>query len=101
LGFLDMPANWMGRWIPEDRSALMARVRIRDTSPKLAVQKLTHAQGLRFRLNWRDLTRMPDLVFPRYRLAVIVHGYFWHRHSGCPHATTPKTRQDFWEAKLA
>lgn len=79
----------------------MARVRNRDTSPELAVRKLAHAQGLRFRVNRRDLPGTPDLVFPRYRLAVFVHGCFWHRHSGCKRATTPKTRQDFWEAKLA
>ncbi|MCJ2050288.1 very short patch repair endonuclease [Methylobacterium sp. J-070] len=90
----------MDRWSPEDRSALMARVRNRDTSPELAVRKLAHAQGLRFRVNRRDLPGTPDLVFPRYRLAVFVHGCFWHRHSGCKRATTPKTRQDFWEAKL-
>ena len=91
----------MDRWNPEDRSALMARVRNRDTSPELAVRKLAHAQGLRFRINRRDLPGTPDLVFPRYRLAVFVHGCFWHRHSGCKRAATPKTRQHFWEAKLA
>jgi DNA mismatch endonuclease (patch repair protein) len=78
----------------------MARVGRAHTSPELAVRRWLHANGFRFRLHRRDLAGTPDLVLPRYRIAVFVHGCFWHRHSGCRRATVPKTRREFWEAKL-
>lgn len=84
----------------KDRSALMARVRSSNTKPELRVRKLAHAMGLRFRLKRRDLPGTPDLIFPKYRLAVFVHGCFWHRHPGCPRATVPKSRVEFWTRKL-
>jgi DNA mismatch endonuclease (patch repair protein) len=83
------------------RSSLMARVRLRDTRPELAVRKVAHALGFRFRLHRRDLPGRPDLVFPRLRKVVFVHGCFWHRHSGCRRTTTPKVRAAFWQAKFA
>ncbi|WP_294197304.1 very short patch repair endonuclease [uncultured Sphingomonas sp.] len=86
---------------PEKRSWLMSRVRGRDTKPELAVRQTAHAMGLRFRLHRRDLPGRPDLVFPRHRLAIFVHGCFWHRHEGCAKASTPKTRPQFWDAKFA
>lgn len=79
----------------------MSRVRGRDTKPELAVRQTAHAMGLRFRLHRRDLPGRPDLVFPRHRLAIFVHGCFWHRHEGCAKASTPKTRPQFWDAKFA
>jgi DNA mismatch endonuclease, patch repair protein len=84
----------------EDRSALMARVRSSGTRPELKVRKLAHAMGLRFRLNRRDLPGTPDLVFPRHRVAVFIHGCFWHRHPGCSRATVPKSRVEFWTDKF-
>ena len=84
-----------------DRSALMARVRSSDTGPELKVRGLAHSMGLRFRLNRRDLPGTPDLVFPKHRLALFVHGCFWHRHSGCSRATIPKSHTEFWTKKLA
>ncbi len=84
----------------ERRSENMSRIRSRDTRPELAVRRAAHALGLRFRLHRRDLPGRPDLVFPRYRLAVFIHGCFWHRHQGCPNCTSPKTRPDFWQAKF-
>jgi DNA mismatch endonuclease (patch repair protein) len=84
----------------EDRSALMAKVRSSDTGPELKVRKLAHAMGLRFRLNRRDLPGTPDLVFPRHRLAVFIHGCFWHRHPGCSRSTVPKSRVQFWTDKF-
>ncbi len=84
----------------EHRSALMARVRSSDTGPELKVRRLAHSIGLRFRLKRRDLPGSPDLVFPRYRLAVFVHGCFWHRHPGCARATLPKSRVEFWIRKF-
>lgn len=83
------------------RSALMARVKSKDTTPELKVRREAHRQGFRFRLHRRTLPGSPDLVFPSRRLAVFVHGCFWHRHTGCRHCTTPKTRREFWDAKFA
>lgn len=83
------------------RSALMAKVRGKDTRPELVVRKLAHALGFRFRLHRRDLPGSPDLVFPRLHKAVFVHGCFWHRHPGCSKASTPKTRAEFWKSKFA
>jgi DNA mismatch endonuclease (patch repair protein) len=85
---------------PEDRSKIMARIGPRNTKPELRVRKLAHNLGYRFRLHRKDLPGTPDLVFPRYRVVVFVHGCFWHRHQGCRYATTPATRQEFWEAKF-
>lgn len=82
------------------RSALMRAVRRKDTTPELRVRRLAHRLGLRFRLHRHDLPGTPDLVFPRRRIALFVHGCFWHRHPGCRYATTPATRREFWEAKF-
>lgn len=79
----------------------MARIRGRDTRPELVVRRALHRLGHRFRLHRRDLPGAPDLVFPARRLAVFVHGCFWHRHPGCRLTTTPATRADFWAAKFA
>ena len=80
----------------------MRAVRSKDTTPELAVRKLAHALGYRFRLHRRELPGSPDLVFPGRRKVVFVHGCFWHRHAGCARgASTPATRRGFWEAKFA
>lgn len=79
----------------------MARIRGRDTAPELAVRRIAHKLGLRFRLHWKDLPGCPDLAFPRHRLTVFVHGCFWHRHSGCQYAYMPKSRIAFWTEKFA
>lgn len=84
-----------------ERSALMARVRRADTAPEIAVRKLLHALGYRFRLHRKDLPGTPDIVFPARKKALFVHGCFWHRHQGCKKATTPKTRVEFWKDKFA
>jgi DNA mismatch endonuclease (patch repair protein) len=83
------------------RSALMARIRSRDTKPEIAVRRLLHSLGYRFRLHRRDLPGRPDIVLPRHRLAIFVHGCFWHQHPDCRLASRPKTRQDYWGPKLA
>ena len=82
------------------RSQVMARVRGRDTKPEMAVRRYLHARGLRFRLHRRDLPGRPDLVFTSRRIAVFVHGCFWHQHPGCKRAKLPQTRADFWREKL-
>lgn len=78
----------------------MSRIRSGDTRPEKAVRSLFFRLGYRFRLNRRDLPGKPDLVLPRYKLAVFVHGCFWHRHEDCRFAYTPKSRQEFWTAKF-
>lgn len=78
----------------------MARVRAKDTRPELAVRRLLHRLGYRYRLHRRDLPGRPDICFPGRRKAIFVHGCFWHRHDGCRRSTTPKTRTSFWEAKF-
>jgi DNA mismatch endonuclease (patch repair protein) len=90
----------MDRLTEPQRSALMARVRSKHTAPERQVRRAAHSLGLRFRLHRRDLPGKPDLVFPRHRLALFVHGCFWHCHPGCPRASEPATRKDFWKAKL-
>ena len=91
----------MDIWSAEKRSAVMARIRGRDTKPELIVRSLLHRAGLRFSLRRKDLPGKPDIVLPKYGAVVFVHGCFWHRHKGCKVATTPKTRTDFWLAKFA
>ncbi|MFN3878068.1 MAG: very short patch repair endonuclease [Brevundimonas sp.] len=85
---------------PIRRSANMARIKGRNTAPELAVRRIAHGMGLRFRLHRSDLPGKPDIVFPRHRLALFVNGCFWHRHVGCRKATTPTTRPEFWDAKF-
>ena len=82
------------------RSANMARVRGKDTGPEMRVRWVAHRMGLRYRLHRKDLPGKPDLVFPKHRLAIFVHGCFWHRHTGCSRASAPATRPEFWQAKF-
>jgi DNA mismatch endonuclease, patch repair protein len=89
------------RLTPERRSWLMSRVASKHTTPELRVRRRAHAMGLRFRLHRRDLPGKPDLTFAKHDTVVFVHGCFWHRHPGCPKASTPKSRISFWEAKFA
>lgn len=90
----------MDRVSPEVRSEIMRRVRGRDTAPELAVRRLLHAHGYRFRLHRADLPGRPDLFLPRYRTAVFVHGCFWHGHENCKRATVPETQRTFWVDKI-
>lgn len=85
---------------PDHRSWLMSRVGQKNTSPELRVRRTAHAMGLRFRLHRKDLPGTPDIVFPRKRIIIFVHGCFWHRHPGCKKASFPKTRSDFWRSKF-
>lgn len=86
---------------PSERSAHMRRVRKAGTQPEMVVRQLAHAMGLRFRLQRRDLPGTPDLVLPKHRVAVMVHGCFWHQHEGCRLSRPPKTRLEYWIPKLA
>lgn len=82
------------------RSRMMSGIRGRDTKPEIIVRKYLHAAGLRFRLAPKNLPGKPDIVLPKYRTAVFVHGCFWHRHEGCRYATTPATNANFWLNKF-
>ena len=78
----------------------MSRVRAKDTLAEMRVRQITHSLGLRYRLHRSDLPATPDLVFPKHRVAIFVHGCFWHRHPGCKKATTSKSRVRFWQEKF-
>lgn len=82
------------------RSWVMSRIGSKDTAPERCVRSLLHSAGFRFRLHRTDLPGRPDLVLPGRRVAILVNGCFWHRHRGCPHASTPKTRRAFWQHKF-
>lgn len=84
-----------------ERSRIMRAVGRRDTGPERSVQRSLRALGLRFSKNARDLPGSPDIVFRRARVAVFVHGCFWHRHEGCRLATMPRSNVDYWRAKFA
>jgi DNA mismatch endonuclease (patch repair protein) len=82
------------------RSRMMGAVRSRDTAPELRVRKYLHGCGLRYRVHVGNLPGCPDLVFPRYKVIVFVHGCFWHQHSGCRKASLPTANREFWTQKL-
>ena len=83
------------------RSYNMSRIRGKNTKPEILVRKGLHARGFRFRLHNKKLPGSPDIVLPKYGLAIMVNGCFWHGHKGCRYATKPKTNVEFWEAKIA
>lgn len=82
------------------RSRIMRAVGQKHTAPEMRVRRALHALGYRFRVQRRDLPGSPDIVLPKYKTAIFVHGCFWHRHPGCNKATTPKTRIEFWKEKF-
>ena len=91
----------MDKFGPSQRSKVMSHVRGKDTQPERRVRAIAHELGLRFRLHRRDLKGTPDLVFPKHKVALFVHGCFWHQHPGCKRATMPHSRNEFWRTKLA
>jgi DNA mismatch endonuclease (patch repair protein) len=80
---------------------MMSAIRTKHTDPEIVVRRALFAQGFRYRLNVRNLPGSPDVVLPRHRAAILVHGCFWHRHVGCRFYRLPKTRPEFWENKLS
>lgn len=77
----------------------MAANNSRNTKPELAIRRMLHAMGFRFRLHRKDLPGCPDVVLPKYKTVILVNGCFWHPHAGCKLASKPATRQEFWETK--
>jgi DNA mismatch endonuclease (patch repair protein) len=78
----------------------MSRIRSRNTKPEIIVRSALHRLGYRFRLHSSALPGHPDIVLPKYRTVILVHGCFWHHHSGCRFAYSPKSRRAFWRAKF-
>lgn len=85
---------------PEKRSWNMSRIKGKDTKIEVEVRKYLFSKGYRFRKNDKRYPGKPDIVLPKYHVAIFVHGCFWHRHEGCKDATTPKTRTEFWFEKF-
>lgn len=82
------------------RARMMASIKGKDTRPELVIRSALHNAGFRYRLHDPRLPGKPDLVLPRYRSVIFVHGCFWHRHRGCKYRATPSTRMSFWEEKF-
>lgn len=90
----------MDRLTRERRSWLMSQVKSKNTSAEMRVRRAAHALGLRYRLHRQDLPGTPDIVLPKHRTVIFVHGCFWHRHPGCRKSSMPKSRTQFWQAKF-
>lgn len=85
---------------PDVRSRIMSRIRGKDTRPEIAVRSYLHKAGLRFRVHKKGLPGTPDIVLPRYRTVVFVHGCFWHQHPGCHHSGVPTSNTPYWQQKF-
>jgi len=85
---------------PEQRSFNMSRIRSKDTKPEMLVRKFLFSQGFRYRLHTKKLPGKPDIVLPKYKTVVFIHGCFWHGHEGCRYFVIPKTRTDWWRDKI-
>lgn len=98
--------NFDGAWGMADvhdqatRSYNMSRVKAKNTKPEMIVRKYLHAQGFRYRLHVKDLPGKPDIVLPKYKTVIFVHGCFWHGHEGCRKAQLPTTRTEWWRDKI-
>ncbi len=88
------------RFTPEERSRIMSRIKGRETKPEKLVRSLLHRSGYRFRLHDKNLPGKPDIVLPRHKRVVFVHGCFWHGHKRCKRAKRPATRKEFWNKKI-
>ena len=84
----------------ETRSYNMSRIKGKDTKPEMLVRRFLHAQGYRYRLHVKDMPGKPDIVLPKYKTVIFIHGCFWHGHEGCKYASIPNTRTDWWRAKI-
>jgi DNA mismatch endonuclease (patch repair protein) len=87
-------------WTKEKRSEVMSLIRSNNTKPEKVVRSMMHRMGFRFRLHHQDLPGRPDIVLPKYRAVIFVHGCFWHQHKGCRDGKIPQSNYDYWEPKL-
>lgn len=83
------------------RSYNMSRIKAKNTKPELLVRKFLHAQGFRYKLHDKKLPGKPDIVLPKYKTVIFVHGCFWHGHANCRYFVVPKTRTKWWLNKIA
>lgn len=84
----------------QQRSYNMSQIKGRDTKPELLVRKFLHAQGFRYKLHDKSLPGKPDIVLPKYKTVIFIHGCFWHGHAHCRYFTIPKTRTQWWTDKI-
>ena len=84
----------------ETRSYNMSRIRSKDTKPEMLVRKFLHKNGFRYRLHVKSLPGKPDIVLPKYKTVIFIHGCFWHGHGGCKYYVVPKTRTEWWLNKI-
>jgi len=85
---------------PEQRSYNMSRIKSGNTKPEMLVRKYLHALGYRYKLHDKTLPGKPDLVLPKYRTVIFIHGCFWHGHKNCKYYVVPKTKTEWWLAKI-
>lgn len=85
---------------PAERSANMAKIRSKNSKPEVIVRSMLHRLGYRFRIHKADLPGKPDIVLKKWKTVIFIHGCFWHRHKGCPRASIPKSRLEYWIPKL-
>lgn len=85
---------------PQQRSYNMSRIKGKDTKPEMLVRRFLHAYGFRYKLHDKTLPGKPDIVLPKYKTVIFVHGCFWHGHKNCKYATIPKTRTEWWTKKI-
>ena len=86
--------------VSEQRSKNMSAIKSKNTKPEIKVRQILHSMGYRFRLHSKNLPGSPDIILPKYKTVIFVHGCFWHRHENCKYASTPKTRKEFWNKKF-
>lgn len=91
----------MDKHTPEQRHRNMSAIKGKNTKPEILVRKMLHSMGFRFRLHSKELPGKPDIVLPKYKTAIFVHGCFWHRHPDCKYSTSPSTNVEFWVRKFA
>ena len=99
--YLHTPRNMADRLSKEERSELMSHIRSTNTKPEVALRRALWRRGFRYRVNVKNLPGSPDIVLPKHRTVVFVHGCFWHGHNGCKEFTVPKTNTEFWVKKVA
>ncbi|MCW1735108.1 very short patch repair endonuclease [Anaerorudis cellulosivorans] len=90
----------MDIWDKKKRSEVMSKIRSKNTKPEMTLRKALFARGFRFRVNDKRFPGKPDIVLPKYKTVIFVHGCFWHRHEDCQYAYIPKTNTDFWVDKI-
>src|SRR5215213_8138945 len=86
---------------PAQRSYNMSRIKGKDTKPEMLVRKFLHANGFRYRLHVKNLPGKPDIVLPKYKTVIFVHGCFWHGHKNCKKAALPSTKSEWWKEKIS